>query len=381
VDPVPETVLLSFALSAAGEFYLGAEGPVPDVLCTIGTFYWGSLPEQGLWDGWASPTHWGGHGAAVSDNGVYEPPDIGLVGLGWKEFLDLQAKGHLSDISPYDSQFRGTSAIRVKHKLPKPVWVVYYPVVVARGDEFRDYGVGLPLNDKWCQFASIFDNGSAQRAVRVQYQGALGSFVACTVHNNSRERSWLRLDGRELLDQTNWGFQGRKLFNQYPARVELGGTKSWACIAPAVTLTVAGDAVEVLDWTENPSLGSRRNPKPDVLVLATNTWSGPRPRLRWRSRARQSGRGRRRRRAHGPPSLPERDRSPVAATPAHGPGPSWPPASTNLEISPLACRLLWRATLEAAGPMRPSASQETVVPRAESTTNNKAPKPRGRRKV
>jgi hypothetical protein len=81
-EPFPDTVLLTFALSGAGSFYFGAGGPLPDVLSAVGTFYhyyvdWPSY--VGIWDGPGCPNE------CSKDEGVYEPRDIGLVAMGWRE--------------------------------------------------------------------------------------------------------------------------------------------------------------------------------------------------------------------------------------------------------------------------------------------------------
>jgi len=278
-DLYPDTVELVFALNKIGTFYFGASGPLPDVLSVVGTLYSGMARDCGVWDSFGCPTWRRIDGTddefSEPDNGIYEPKDIGLVGMGWKELLDLQSKGYLSGIPAYDSNFRNATSIRVKHKLDKPVWVIYYPVFVGGRDEWRDWGVGLPMNERWCQFASIFDNGTAMRSVRLKYHDAVASYTYCSVFNNNGEQSWVKLDGEEVLRQHNWGLQVKKIYNRYPESIELGGVKSWSTINPAVTITVVGDSVDVFEWTEDPSLGKHRNPPPDILVLKPNRWSVP----------------------------------------------------------------------------------------------------------
>lgn len=90
--------------------------------------------------------------------------------------------------------------------------------------------------------------------------------------NNNGEQTWVKLDGEDVLQQHNWGFQVKKIYNRYPTNIELGGIKTWSTINPAVTVTVVGDSVKVFDWIEHPSQGERRNPQPDILVLKPDEW-------------------------------------------------------------------------------------------------------------
>jgi hypothetical protein len=275
VDPFPASVTLMFALAGDTTFYVGAAGPVPDVLAVIGTFCW-ETNSAGLWDSFSGPTNWRiDAGVTQPDDGVYDPKDIGLVGMAFGEFCSLSGKGYLSGLASSDSDFRNGASIAVKHKLAKPVWIVYYAIFAARGDEFRDYGVGLPMNAMWCPFATIYDNGTATRSADVAYQGQLGCYTYASLQNNNSEQSWIVLDGIETLHQIDWGVQIKKYYNTYPRSVGLGGIKTWSCITPAISITAVADTVTVTNWAENPSLGQRRNPAPDVLQLPPNVWLQP----------------------------------------------------------------------------------------------------------
>jgi hypothetical protein len=280
-DPFPATVQLTFALSATGEFCIGAEGPLPDALAVVGTFLWLNN-WNGLYDGFSGPTNYRRDcgvpgldlGVIEPDNGVYEPKDIGLVGTGYIEFVRQQSRGAIAGLKTSDSDFRNAGSISVKHKFSKPLWVVYYPIFVMRGDEFQDWGVGLPLNEKWCQFASIFDNGTATRAMELTYQGGTASYLYCAAVNNNSEQSWIGVNNVERIHQYNWGHVVRKYYDEYPQSVQLGAVKTWSLISPAVSLTTVADTVTVANWSENPSLGLRHNPKPDVLELPPGVWAG-----------------------------------------------------------------------------------------------------------
>ncbi len=272
IEAFQGTVDLTFALSGTGSFYFGAEGSLPDILSVVGTLYWGGLgsdPSYGLGESPATPSD------RSKDNGIYEPKDIGLVGIGWKELLNLQNKYYLAGISANDYDFRNASSIIVKHKLEKPIFTIYYPIFIIRGSENGDWGVDFEMNAQWSQFASVFDNGTAIRSVQINYKNPIASYIYPVVLNNNSEQSWIKLDSTEILHQYNWGVQIKKLYDKYPSSIELGGIKTWGEIEPAVTLTVVADSTNVYNWQENPSLGLRRNPSPDVLVLQPNVWTIP----------------------------------------------------------------------------------------------------------
>jgi hypothetical protein len=259
-DPFPQTVQLTFALSAAGSFYFGAEGALPDVLSVVGSMY--QDESFGVWDalmtaGWSQ------------DEGIYEPRDIGLVGMGWRELRSLQTKGQVSGLPGDTYGFLTGASIRVKHKFPKPLSAIHYRITVMRGNGMANY----PINRQWSQFASVYDNGTATRSVSLSYQGALGTYTYAIVDNNNGEQSWVTLDGTEITHQYNWGRHVKKLYNRYPASVGLGAIKTWSHINSVMTMTVVADSVNLSGWTENPSLGQRRNPSPDLLVLQPNVWT------------------------------------------------------------------------------------------------------------
>lgn len=291
-EPYPDGINLAFALSETGLLYIGAEGELSDILSVVGTLYWGAGLNYGVWDSFGCPTFWRigkrephtpfytpyiADTMSEPDDGTYEPEDIGLVGMAWREMMSLQEKEHISGIPPYDSTFRNYSLISIKHNLEKPIWIVFCPVFIAGRDEWTDWGVGLPMNDLWCQFASIFDNGEARRTFNIEYTNEIASYIYCGLHTNNGEKSWVKLDDEELLRQSNWSFRSKKLYNHYPAKVEVGGFKAWSTINPAMTLTVVADSVNIPVWNEYPSLGMRRNPKPDVVMLKPNEWSEPKP--------------------------------------------------------------------------------------------------------
>jgi hypothetical protein len=262
-EPYPTTVNLNFALSESGTFYVGAEGTVPDVLSVIGTL--NCVLYYGVWE-FVTPSEWG------QDDGIFEPRDIGLAGMWWREALDLQSRGLVGGVSANLYDFRTNNSISVKHKLTKSVFVIYYPIFIVRGSEIGDYGVNLPMNARWSQFASIYDNGTATRSVKINYQGVMATYIYPVLFNNNSESSWIRLDGEEILRQQNWGLQSKKIYNRYPVLVELGANKTWSHVNPAITLTIVADKVWTSDQTENPSLGQRRNPPPDLLELTPNQW-------------------------------------------------------------------------------------------------------------
>ena len=186
----------------------------------------------------------------------------------------MQSKGHISGVPTADAyDLRAVASIHVKHKLAKPVSVIYYPIFVVRGNEYGDWGVNFPMNALWSQFGSVFDNGTATRSVSLSYQGAVASYTYAVVNNNNSEQSWIKLDGTEILHQYNWGVQVKKMYNRYPASVDLGAVKTWSHINPAITITVVADSITRSGWTENPSLGQRRNPPPDLFVVQPNVWT------------------------------------------------------------------------------------------------------------
>ncbi|MCX5894660.1 MAG: hypothetical protein NTZ51_02340 [Proteobacteria bacterium] len=268
IMPYPSDVELIFALSGDGLFYFGAEGSVPNVLSVIGTL-------RGVWA--PSCLTWAWCDTTTPDDGIYKPGDIGLVGLGWTELSNLQSKGYLSGLPTVTSDFLYTTSIAVKQKLSNTVWIIYYVVCISEGDGSWSHPEDLPINKLWCQFSSVYDNGTATRLANLTYQNSTSSYIYLATENNNGEQSWISMDGQEVLHQYDWGPSIKRLYNQYPNNIALGGIKTWSEIIPAITLTVVADSMAVSDWTEAPSLGQRRNPPTDILALEPNVWSAPCP--------------------------------------------------------------------------------------------------------
>jgi formylglycine-generating enzyme required for sulfatase activity len=270
----PANVQLTFALAGDGSFYLGANGPDAETLSVVGTIYWLGDSGTNFFTAPSTPNWNWGVGVIEPDNGVYEPRDLALVGLEYVELQGLQSKGYLTGLASADSDFRYGASIAVKHTFSKPIWVVYYPVFIGRGDGSWTRPQDLPLNQRWCQFASIYDNGTATRSAQLLYQGGLASYVYCAVQNNNSEQSWTGFNGQEVLHQYNWAWRLRatNYYNFYPSNIFLGGIKTWSEITPVITVAAVADDVQATNWTENPSLGQRRNPPPDILMLPPNSW-------------------------------------------------------------------------------------------------------------
>jgi PKD repeat protein len=270
--PFRETLDLIFALSENGTFFFGCKGPLPDALSVIGTFCVSGdgSTANGWWD----------------DDGKFEPKDIALVGIGYTKLKDLENKGYVTGVDVGIYTFRDCCSVEVKHKLEKKVTVIYYTIFIRRGNEnpkpdscggpdTTNWGVCFPLNYRWCPFGSPLDNGIAKRSCQINYDVEIASYTYCGVYNNNgSESSWINFDGDEIVRRDRCCFTSMKLYDVFPLNIDLGGRKTWSETNPTVIMTVVADSVSASNWSEDPSLGLRRNPPPDILIFEPNVWYG-----------------------------------------------------------------------------------------------------------
>lgn len=273
-NPNSGSLELVFAIKSDGRFFFGCNGTLTDALNVLGTLYSGEISPF--------PNNW------EEDDGKFEPRDIALVGMGWRELKVLQERGYISGLPEKISIFRDSCSIKIKYSpknqySDKKIFILYYPIFIVRGsDEIKfpeightiDWGKNFLLNARWCQFSSVFDNGTAMRTCELEYEGEVASYVYCAAANNSNEESWILLDGNEILRQINNGSKYKGIYNIYPQRIELGAEKTWSYVTPSTTITVIADSVSINNRNEAPNLGIRANPPPDILVLEPDTWYG-----------------------------------------------------------------------------------------------------------
>ncbi|MGA1842466.1 MAG: LamG-like jellyroll fold domain-containing protein [bacterium] len=274
-ESYPESVKLLCALSQNGTFLFGAEGPVPEVLSAI-------CPGQ------------------TSFEIHLKPRTINLTDSARSKLLLLDKKGYISGLQSelpmvdFANYIKKGLSFEIKHRLENKITDIFYGVFSLRGNEdiWRENGYGVytkqhdiwrPGNTLWCPFTSAFDNGTAIRSCKVNYEGEIASFVNCRIFNNNKiysllpciEAGWVKLDGIEVVNGSGrCCSHDRKLYNQYPQNIELGIKKCWSHTLSYVGIAFIGDSITFSDWNETPSLGHRKNPPPEILVLEPNIWYG-----------------------------------------------------------------------------------------------------------
>ena len=189
-DRFPDSIRIVFAISANRSFFAGVYGKLPYVLSVINSFYWEHDP--GARDASAGPNGW-----IYNDEGIYEPKDIALSAFCFYEFSALLTKGFITKLPSDLLVFRNSTMLSIKHRFPKDLFVLYYPILIVA----RDNGswVGAKFHDRWCQFQNVSDNGAATRSFELSYYGANASYVYASTQNNNGENCWVKFNAFRKL--------------------------------------------------------------------------------------------------------------------------------------------------------------------------------------